>query len=355
MQIKKWLITIAVAISVFASLGFIKFTQIQAAIAFGESFPEPSETVTQYTLMPTQYAEQYTVSGTVLAPQQVNITVEVGGLIEQVNFESNAQVEADAVFLQINAAQEMAELSAIEAQIQLASLDVKRAQQLLAQRAMGQQQLDRVKAELAVFQAQAQAIEARIAKKQVKVPFAGRLGLHSLEVGQFVDANTALVELVSVEQGIWVDFDLPINKRDWLSGPILVSDGRITLPATVISQSTSINPVSRNLPIRAGLQNVSELVPGMIVQVTLRSPNVVNAFELPNTALRYDALGSYVFVLKSDDEGNVRASREDVTVMSQGAQYSMIEMTLPEGTAVANIGAFKLRNGILVKLAQQGL
>ena len=355
MQIKKWSITLAVAISVFASLGFIKFTQIQAAIAFGESFPEPSETVTQYTLTPTQYAEQYTVSGTVLAPQQVNITVEVGGLIEQVNHESNAQVEAGAVFLQINAAQEMAELSAIEAQIQLASLDVKRAQQLLAQRATGQQQFDRAKAELAVFQAQAQAIEARIAKKHVKVPFAGRLGLHSLEVGQFVDANTALVELVNVEQGIWVDFDLPMNKRDWLSGPISVSDGNNTVPATVISQSASINPVSRNLPIRAELQNVSELVPGMIVQVTLRSPNDVNAFALPNTALRYDALGSYVFVLNPDDEGNVRATREDVTVVSHGAQYSMIEMTLPEGTTIANIGAFKLRNGILVNLATQGL
>jgi membrane fusion protein (multidrug efflux system) len=352
MQFRKWLITIVVAAGIFASLGFIKFSQIQAAIAFGESFPEPSETVTQFTLQPTQYAQQYTVSGTILAPQQVVLTAEVGGIIDRVNFSSNAQVQSGDVFLQINAAQEVAELNATKAQIQLANVDVKRAQQLVEQRAIGQQQLDRAKAELAVAQAQAQAIQARIAKKQIKIPFNGRLGLHSLEVGQFVDANTPLVELVNVESGLWVDFALPLNKRDWLSQPISVIDGKVTVPATVISESTSINSISRNLPIRAQLANLSQLIPGMIVQVQLQSPAVINAFELPNTALRYDALGSYVFVLTPDENGKLRAKREDVTVLSKGVHKSFIELSLPEDTKIANIGAFKLRNGILVNLAQ---
>ncbi len=354
MQFRKWLITIAVAAGIFASLGFIKFSQIQAAIAFGESFPEPSETVTQFTLQPTQYAPQYTVSGTILAPQQVVLTAEVGGLIDRVNFSSNAQVQRGDVFLQINAAQEVAELNAIKAQIQLANLDVKRAQQLVEQRATGQQQLDRVKAELAVAQAQAQAIKARIAKKQIKIPFNGRLGLHSLEIGQFVDASTPLVELVNVESGLWVDFALPLNKRDWLKQPISVIDGKVTVPATVISESTSINSISRNLPIRAQLANLSQLIPGMMVQVKLQSPNVIEAYEIPNTALRYDALGSYVFVLGSGEDGKLRAKREDVAVLSQGDRHSFIERSLPAGTQIANIGAFKLRNGIIVNLAQQG-
>ncbi|MBE1288303.1 MAG: efflux RND transporter periplasmic adaptor subunit [Alteromonadaceae bacterium] len=354
MQIRKWLITLVVAAGIFASLGFIKLSQIQAAIAFGESFPEPSETVTQFTLQPTQYAQQYTASGTILAPQQVVLTAEVSGIIDRINFSSNAQVQSGDVFLQINAAQEVAELNAIKAQIQLANLDVKRAQQLVEQRATGQQQLDRVKAELAVAQAQAQAIKARIAKKQIKIPFNGRLGLHSLEMGQFVDANTALVELVNVEQGLWVDFAIPLNKRDWLKDTIVVTNGSISLPASVFSQSTSINNISRNLPIRAQLQNINEWVPGMIVQVKLQSPNVIDAYDIPNTALRYDALGSYVFVLDTDEDGKLRAKREDVVVLSQGDRHSFIERSLPAGTQIANIGAFKLRNGILVNLAQQG-
>ena len=351
MQIKKWVLTVLLALVILASLGFVKFTQIQAAIAFGESFPEPSETVTTHTLSPTEWSETYRVAGRVVAPQQVTLTAETSGIIADVNFASNARVTQDDVFLTLNTDQEQAELAAVNAQIALAELDVERATRLLAQNATGQQQLDRAKAELKVAQAQAQAITARLAKKRIIIPFSGTLGLHALTPGQFIDVNTPLVELVNTERGLWVDVALPLAKQAWLSQPISVLTATQHFPAQVLSRNTSIDTITRNLPVRLGIASDDQLPPGSIVQVELTGPAQYTVYQVPNTALRYDALGSYVFALVQDDNGDIRATRHDVEVLNKNAQYTVIRTRLTAGAQIANIGAFKLRSNILVNVA----
>ncbi len=349
MQIKKWLLTLAVALAVLFSLGFIKFSQIQAAIAFGESFPEPSETVTQHQLVATQWRESYEVSGMVRATESVQLSVENGGIITQVFGRSGQTLSRGDVFLQIDDSQEQADLSAVQAQIALAELDVKRAKTLVAQRATGQQTLDRAKAQLNVVRAQATALQAVINKKQVRVPFTGRLGFHQLQVGQFIEANTTLVDFVSTTNQRWVDFTIPVDKRAWLASVTVTSDTQQT-STDKITLANSIDNISRKLPVRATLTNAN-LLPGEIVSVSLASPQPQSVFIIPNTALRFDAIGSYVFVIEKEGE-QTRAKREDVTILSQGEQASVITSALADGTLIADIGSFKLREGILVNIAK---
>jgi membrane fusion protein (multidrug efflux system) len=284
----------------------------------------------------------------VRATESVQLSVENGGIITRVLASSGQTVTQGQVFLQIDDSQEQAELTAVRAQIALAELDVERAQTLVKQRATGQQTLDRAKAELNVVRAQEKALQAVINKKQVRVPFTGRLGFHQLQVGQFLEANTPLVDLVSISQERWVDFTIPADKRTWLNSVTIITDD-LQVSSDSVTVANSIDNITRKLPIRATVSN-EQLIPGEIVRVSLASPQSQSVFIIPNTALRFDAIGSYVFVLNTEGE-QTRAKRVDVTILSQGQQTSVIDATLPSGTKIADIGSFKLREGILVNIA----
>ncbi len=357
LQFKRWIVTLFCLVALVAGLGFVKFTQIQAAIAFGESFPETSETVQALVATKTSWQPQLEVVGEITALQTLELRNELEGLITEVNFKSGEAVEAGEVLMRLDATTEQAQLDAIQAQIELAKLDVKRFGDLLQSNAGSREQLDRANAQLAVYQANARALQATITKKTLTAPFSGTAGIHQWEVGSFLPSNTRVTTLVGDLSEVWVDFSLPQKHSGVTQGSQIqvrapdISD--TVMAATIIAVEQRINSGSRSLQVRASMDNSSaKLKPGTFVQIQIASGQPQDAFALPTAALRFDSFGSYVFVLNKDDAGQWRAARRPVELLSREYETAYIRSGLDAGETIATVGSAKLYEGLLVFVAE---
>jgi membrane fusion protein (multidrug efflux system) len=338
-------------------LGLIKFMQIRAAIAFGESFPEPSETVEIQTVKLSAWQAEISVVGEVRASREVMLRNEIEGVIAKIGFQAGGEVNAGDILLELDIDEEQANLEAIAPQLRLAQLDLKRISGLVNRQAVSQQEADRAAAQLAIMQGQQAAVEAVIANKSVVAPFDGFAGLHDFEVGEFLSANTVITDLVGDLDTLWIDFSVPQRYSGLSSDTLIFVEaaelGTDRLSATISAVEPLISSQSRSLKVRAVFDNKKRLLkPGFIVNVFAPVDYVRQIVRLPNTAVRLDAFGTYVFVLSKDKANQWRASRRPVTVDAKQGYDSIISSGLQTGDVIATTGSFKLREGLLVYQAK---
>lgn len=356
LQFKRWLITLFLLLGIVAVLGFIKFTQVKAAMAFGASFPESSETVEVITTSVDQWQPSLNVMGEVKATRSVQLRNEFEGIITKVAFASGGKVAQGDLLVQLDIAPELAQLDAINAEIDLAKLDVKRFADLLEVRASSRDQYDRALSQLAVNQARARALQATIDRMTIRAPFNGSASIHEWEVGTYIQANTVITDLVGDLSSVWVDFSLP----QWHGKIDVGSEVKVLAPeiasasmsAQIKAVNQQINAASRSVMVRATLDNESQtLRPGAIVNVLIPIKNPQSVYPIPNEGLRFDAFGSFVFVLEKDDKGDYRARRQPVTVAARELNQAMISKGVSSGDVIATVGSSKLIEGILVYVA----
>lgn len=354
---RRWLITIFCLIAIIASLGFIKFTQVQAAIAFGKSFPEQSETVQVTEASWSQWQPYIDLVGEVKAQKMVEIRNELEGIITKVGFSSGAQVNQNQILIQLNIETELAQLEAIDAEIALTELDVKRFTNLLNVNASSREQLDRAKAQLAINRARAKSLQATIAKKTLVSPFSGRANIHDWQVGSYLPGNTLITQITGGIEQVWVDFNIPQNYAQIdTTRPIQViakafSDTPLNANISAINQQ--FNNISRTIQARALLSNPNQLIkPGSAVSIKMPRGEPIDVIALPNEAIRYDAFGSFVNVLSKDEKGDYRSNRKPVKVASKGVAFSYISSGIESGEIVATIGSAKLSPGVLTNIAK---
>jgi membrane fusion protein (multidrug efflux system) len=356
-QLKRWLITIFILLAIVVVLGFIKFTQIQAAIAFGESFPEPSETVVTMTVSPAQWRPNLQVIGEVKALRSVELRNEFEGIITKVDFPSGGAVAEGDLLIQLDIAPENAQLEAIEAEIELAKLDVKRFADLLEVRASSRDQLDRANSLLTVNRARARALQATIDRKTIRAPFSGTTSIHDWEMGTYIATNTVVTRLVGDLSSVWVDFSIP----QWQANIAVGSEVQIVAPELMTAPATAkvkalnqqITAASRSVLVRAHLDNTAlGFKPGTVVKVLVPIDDYQTVYPVANEALRFDTFGSYVFKLEKDDNGNWRAKRQAVTFATRELTMAMITSGVLPGDVIATIGAAKLTEGLLVNATE---
>tara|TARA_R110002153_G_scaffold18020_3_gene62802 strand:+ start:1956 stop:3128 length:1173 start_codon:yes stop_codon:yes gene_type:complete len=356
MQFRPWIAAIIFCIVTFLLLAYVKFTQVSAAIAFGESFPEPSETVFPLTVTTSDWQDTLDVMGEVKATRTLDIRNELEGIITYVGFSSGGQIQKGEVLLTLDSINEQAQLDAIEAEIALAKLDVSRLTQLVETRASSRSQVDQAMAQLAIKQANARALRATIAKKTLVSPFTGITGLHELEVGGFLTANSLITRLIGKLDQAWVDFSVP--QSEYQLSPLTelevatINQPDVKHKAKIVAIDPVISSTSRNLRIRAELDNqTAQLKPGTSVKVMVPVGKPISAIRLPNTAVRYDSFGTYVYVLATAADGKLRAKRQAVVVGSHDQKQIVVLSGLNANDQVATVGSFKLREGMLVNLA----
>jgi membrane fusion protein (multidrug efflux system) len=361
MHLRRWFITVLVCISVFAGLGFIKFTQVKAAIAFGESFPEPSETVHAIEATPNSWQPSLKVTGEVVPTRSIDIRNELEGVITKVGFKSGGIVEQGDILVQLDISNELAQLEAIKAEIQIANLDVNRFGELLKSRASSKDQYDRAKAQLAVAEAREKELRATIAKKTLKAPFSGKAGLHRLEVGSFLPASTVITRVNGLANEVWIDFQVPQEYAYLSEGTqiTVTSASQLSGEASVIALAQEISTTSRNMMVRAEMgfdedtQNKQvHFKPGSLVSIDIPIEQVESVIILPTLAIRYDAFGTYVYTLNKDDSGSYRATRKPIETITQENNQTVVKSGLTYGDLIATMGSYKLREGMLVNIAE---
>ncbi|MEM0910135.1 MAG: efflux RND transporter periplasmic adaptor subunit [Pseudomonadota bacterium] len=356
LHIKRWIITLFILFGIIAGLGFIKYSQVMAAMAFGESFPEPSETVETINSTVSQWRPKLEIVGEVRARRTLEVRNELDGMITKIGFGSGALVKKGDLLIQQDIGTEQAQLAAINAQIELAKLDVARFEDLVAKRAGSQEQLDRAKAELKVQQANARALETTIDRKTIRSPFDGRTSIHEWEAGTFLSGDSHITTLIGDTSKVWVDFSVPQRYANVTTGDLVTVVAKDNYPRALEAEVSAINSQivtdSRSLQVRATLDNrLAELKPGSMVAVLMPIAQPTNVIRLPNEALRFDTFGSYVYVLEKDQEGKYRAKRTPVEYAGRELDTVMITGGLESGELVVTVGSAKLTEGLWVKTA----
>ena len=356
-MLKRMIVMLAVVLVVVAGLGFVKFRQIQTAIAQGAAFQPPPDAVTTIVAQQEEWPATLSAIGTMAAVQGVTVSADLPGTVDRIAFESGRSVRAGDILAELDTRQERAQLAAIEAQRDLAQLNYNRMKGLLSDRVISQAEFDRAAAEQKQTDAQVGEINATIQRKTVRAPFSGILGIRQVNLGQYLAAGDPLVPLQSLHP-IYVNFNVPqqeirqikIGHRIQLAaGDVSGTDftGRVTAIDSLVDQTT------RNIQVQATLANPDgKLRPGMFVQTELSLGSSRSVITLPASAISYASFGDSVFIvtdLKGQNGQTYRGVRQQFVKLggTRGDQIAIASGVKP-GEEIVTSGVFKLRNGAAV-------
>ena len=356
---KRMILVLTLTLLLVGALGFVKFKQIQSAIAQGAAFQPPPEAVTTIVAKQEAWPATLNAIGTLAAVQGVTVSTDLPGTIDRILFESGQFVRQGEVLAQLDTRQERAQLAAIETQQELAGLNFSRMKDLLSERVISRAEYDRAVTDQKHSNAQAGEIQTIIERKTIKAPFAGVLGIRQANRGQYLAAGDPIVLLQSLNP-IYVNFGVPqheaANLRAGRTVRLTVSDsggveavGRVTAIDAIVDQST------RNVQVQATVSNPDgRLRPGMFVQTAVALGEGRNVIALPAPAISYAPYGDSVFVvtdLKNPNGQTYRGVRQQFVKLggSRGDQVAVIEGINP-GDEVVTSGVFKLRNGAAVQI-----
>jgi len=356
---KRMIQMLAIVLLVVASLGFVKYRQISAAMAGNKGFTMPPEAVTTVIAARSEWATTLDAVGSVAPVQGVTLGADLPGVVDGIGFVSGTHVDKDQVLLTLDTRQERAQLASAEAGLELARLSMDRSKKLLAQSAIAQADFDLVSAQYKQAEAATQEMQAAIDRKTIRAPFAGIAGIRQVSVGQYVHSGDPVVPLQSLE-ALYVNFSVPQQSLAALRPGAVVratADGGAIGPfaGRVTAVDPIVNDATRNVSVQATFQNPhGQLRPGMYVTVQVIVGAADAVVALPASAINYAPYGNSVFILedmKGPDGKSYRGVRQQFVKLgrSQGDQVAVIEGVQP-GQEVVTSGVFKLRPGAAVQV-----
>lgn len=349
--------TIAVAILV-GGIAYAKLGQFTAMGKAAENMVQPPETVTAMRVDETQWERSIATTGTVSPVQGVTVSAEVGGRVTQIDFESGAAVAAGDILLQLDTASEDAQLASAEATAALAKADLARVRELGKRKLTSQETIDSAEAKAKETVAQVGNIRALIAKKTVRAPFGGRLGLRLVNLGQILSEGDPIVSLQTLDP-IHVDFSIPQQEIGRLKHGMKVratadAAPEETFSGEIIAVNPEVDPDTRNVRVRALVANPDEkLHAGMFARVEVVLPDKQSVLPIAATAVLYAPYGDSVFVVeshKNDQAGETEQVLRQQFVRLGRARGDFVDVTdgLKAGERVVTSGVFKLRTGMKV-------
>lgn len=355
---RKIVVAIAIVLSVLASLAGVRIFQIRKLVAAAQSFAPPPETVSSFVLREEKWQATITAIGSITAVQGVTVTPDIPGTVREIAFESGALVSKGDLLVRLDTSSEEAQLRAVEAQTALARLNVDRARDLRAKNFISQSQLDDAETALKQSLANADVVRATIAKKTIRAPFAGRLGIRLVNLGQYLETGKPIVSLQSLD-AVYAEFAVPQQELARLHTGMRV---RLTTDAYAGRQFegtlTTINPgldqSTRSIGLQATFDNPEQLLrPGMFARVEVLLPEEQTVLVIPATAVLSAPYGDSVYVIESKpakEQGRTESVVRQQFIRSGPARgdFLSVESGLKPGERIVSSGAFKLRNGMSV-------
>ena len=355
---KRMILMLGVMATLLTALGFMKFRQIQTAVQ-ASAYQPPPEAVTSVVAQPEIWPATTGVIGTMEAVHGVMVSSDLPGTVTKINFDSGKTVHEGDILVELDTREERAQLASLEAQRDLAKVNYARNEQLVKEGVISRLEYDQATAQQKQTEANVGQIRATIERKTIRAPFSGTLGIRKVNLGQYLSAGNAVVQLQALNP-IYVNFGLPqqalgqvrvgrslrVTSED-LPGKAFT--GKVTALDSVIDQTT------RNVQVQATLANPEgKLQPGMFVQVEVVLGASRTVVPLPASAVSYAPYGDSVFVITDlkDPKGHTyRGVRQQFVKLegSRGDQVAVVSGLNP-GDEVVTSGVFKLRNGAAVQV-----
>ena len=356
---KKRMLLMLAAVGLFiATIAAVKTRQIQAGMKQNASFQPPPEAVTTVIAKNEPWPATWNAIGSVAAVHGVTVSADLPGIVRSIEFQSGQSVPAGAVLVRLDTRQEEAQLAAAEAARSLADLNLKRAKDLVAQGIQAQADLDRLAAEQKQADAKVGELHATIARKTIRAPFAGVLGIRQVNLGQYLEAGAAIVPLQSVRPA-YVNFAVPQQELASLkvgsSIHATTDNGEIQADGRVTAVDSVVNETTRNAQVQATFPNADgKLKPGMFVRANVGMGKGTSAITIPSSAIKYAPYGDSVFVVEevTSPKGQkyLGVRQQFVKVgPTRGDQVAVLS-GVKDGEQIVTSGVFKLRPGAAVNV-----
>ena len=356
-MVKRMVLMLAVTAVFIAALGLVKFRQFQEAAAQAAAFQAPPEAVTTIVARQEKWPATLSAIGTVSAVQGVTVSADLPGIVDRIAFDSGQSVREGEVLVELDTRQEQAQLAAVEAERDLARLNFERLQGLVEDGAISRAEYDQAAAEQKQTEAKVGEIRATIARKTIRAPFSGILGIRQVNLGQYLSAGDAVVPLQSFDP-IYVNFGVPQQDAGQVSigRSVRITTGdtaRVTFVGRVTAINSIVDEATRNVQIQATLANPrGTLRPGMFVQTEVTVGASRSVVTLPASSISYAPYGDSVFVvadLKDSKGQSYRGVRQQFVKLgaARGDQIAVVS-GLKAGEEIVTSGVFKLRNGAAV-------
>ncbi len=347
---------VSVGILLFLIFGFGAFRSIMIG-RFLATLSNPPQTVATIQAETATWQGTLNSVGSVVAINGANLSSQVDGIVDTIDFKSGDMVPAGALLLTLRPVNDAAVLAQLQATAALDFINYQRDLKQFKADAVAQSTVDTDRETLAAAQAQIQAQQALIAEKQIKAPFAGTLGIRQVNIGQFLAAGTEIVTLQQLDP-LFVDFYLPQQALAQIEVGQTVNvnvdafaDKTFTGAITAIS--SALDTATRTVQVRATIANDGLLLrPGMFATVSITVGEPQQLITLPQTTIAYNSYGDTVYLVKhgKDSKGKDQLTAEQVFVTlgdTRGDQVSVLK-GVAAGDEVVTAGQVKLKNDSIV-------
>ena len=318
------------------------------------AIPSPI-TVSAMTVESTTWRSTLSSVGSLRARVGVNVTTELAGMVESIHFTPGTEVKKGDFLVQLNAATELGKLHALQAQVELAKITYQRDKAQFIVHAVSKQTVDADEWNLKNLQAQVEEQTATVAKKTIRAPFSGELGINNVNPGQYLNVGDPITTLQALDP-MYVDFYLPQQNLEKLKlgqRVTVISDafpnrhfsGKITTIQPLIDVAT------RNVQIEALIPNPQhKLKPGIFSQVQIHTTKIKNYLTVPQTAISFNSYGDIVYKVK--DSGRKDTKNRPILIANEifvtlgetrGDQVAVLS-GLKKGDLIVTSGQLKLKN-----------
>lgn len=384
--------------------GIIAFNLFKAFMikSFFASYEPPAVAVSTAVAESVNWHPVINAIGNFVASKGVDVNSQATGNVVKIDFESGQYVEKDAPLITIDDSTDQALLKFNQSELTLKELNYKRQTDLFKRGATPGSSVDEAKANLQQAQAKVEQVQAQISQKHIVAPFAGKLGIRQVNIGQYITpGTTSIVSLQSLDP-LFLEFYLPehLFKRLQVDQSITFTVDqypKLLFAAKLSAINSKVDTNTHNILVQATLPNCpaealidpkksplvttqketrgSKLIvtcnsennhkakvshfaflPGMFASIDIAQPAEPNTVILPSTSISYSLYGNAVYIIEKNKDGKKAADGSDMLTVqrvfvSTGAQqgnYTVIKKGVKAGQQVVSSGDIKLQNGTRV-------
>ena len=355
---KRTFIFLFILLAIIGGLAFVKYQQIQQGMAAMATNTPPPSSVEVTEVLKVNWQPRVPAVGTLTAREGIEVSNEVEGVIEKIHIQSGQPVKKGDLLISLNDDVEQADLVSYQAQEELAQSLYKRNKDMWKKKTISETDYDNARSNLLVARANVTQTKARIAKKSIRAPFDGMLGIRHVSTGQYLPPGTMMISLQDYAQ-LYVDFAVPEKHLPQIREGLEV---RLRASAytdrefagKVEAVDSRVDEATRNISVRAVLDNKAGLLrPGMYADIDLMLQLPSESVVVPATSIIFSSFGDTLFVVEDDGSGQTVARRVQVETGEQRGDLVAVTSGLSGGELVVQAGANKLMNNADVRINKE--
>lgn len=289
-------------------------------------------------------------TGQIEAISSIELRPEVEGRLVEVLVREGAFVPTGAPLFKVDDAELRAQVARAEAERDLAQQALQRTRQLLTEKAAAPADLEQAEAQARSTDASLDILQLRLDRTVVRAPFAGVAGARLVSIGDYVNSNTRLISLQTVNPQRSV-FQVPERYAERLRVGQKVTFRVAALPGrdfvgTVDFVDPQVQLPGRTIVVKAVTPNPArELQAGMFIEARLNTEVRPDATVIPEDAVVLSQGGAFVWTVA---DGKASRKRVELGVRTPG--FVEAKSGVQPGDMVVVGGLDRLVDGVSVTI-----